>query len=365
MDEKLISEPIRPMTHVPASLDAKPFNAKSSEHPRFNDTLQATTQLALPRSTRIRRPTGKSDEQPMSSAVGLENDSERENGNENENEGNAGIQIAAVTTDSIQGVVPLYWISILNFSDQLRCTPKVVSKTMRDFSECTQITPACPLEATTYGYYPNFAASIIFTVFFGLCALFQLGFGAYYKTWTFMIALAVGALLEMAGYIGRILLHDNPWATGPFKLQIVTLILGPTLVAAAIYLTLKHIVLFLGSEYSRIAARLYTWIFISCDVCSLVLQAIGGGVAAAAGRSDKAKLDIGNRVIITGIAFQVVTMSACGLLGLDFFIRASRNGAFAARARLSEKESHWKAFKAFCFAEILAYTTVLIRCIYR
>ncbi|EER29924.1 RTA1 like protein family [Coccidioides posadasii C735 delta SOWgp] len=236
---------------------------------------------------------------------------------------------------------------------------------VRDFADCTEVSPVCPVEATTYGYYPHLAANIIFAVFYGVTSLFQLGFGVYFKTWTFMIALAMGALLEMAGYIGRILMNDNPWASGPFKLQIVTIILGPTLVAAAIYLTLKHIVLFLGPENSRIPARLYTWIFITCDVCSLVLQAIGGGVAAAAGRNDQDKLEIGNRIIITGIAFQVATMSVCGFLGLDFFLRASRKGAFSDRGQLSEKQRHWKSFKIFCWAEILAYTTVLVRCIYR
>ncbi|EEP78731.1 conserved hypothetical protein [Uncinocarpus reesii 1704] len=234
-----------------------------------------------------------------------------------------------------------------------------------DFSQCTAVGPLCPVEATTYGYYPHLAANILFAVVYGLCALAQVALGLRFRTWTFMVALALGAFLEMAGYIGRILMHDNPWASGPFKLQIVTIILGPTLVAAAIYLTLKHLVLYLGPQHSRIPARLYTWIFISCDVCSLVLQAIGGGVAAAAGRTDQHKLAVGNNIIITGIAFQVATMTVCGLLGLDFFVRASRNGAFDARERRSEKETHWRAFKIFCCAEILAYTTVLIRCIYR
>lgn len=234
-----------------------------------------------------------------------------------------------------------------------------------DFSLCTTVTPACPVEATTYGYYPHLAANILFTIIFGLTSLFQLAFGIYFKTWTFMIALAMGALLEMAGYIGRILMHDNPWHSGAFKLQIVAIILGPTLVAAAIYLTLKHLVLYLGPEHSRIPARLYPHIFVSCDVGSLILQSIGGGVAAAAGRNDAKKLDVGNKIIITGIAFQVVTMSVCGLLALDFFVRASRKGAFSAQKRMTEKERHWKAFKIFCGAEILAYTTVLIRCIYR
>ncbi|PGH03779.1 hypothetical protein AJ80_08649 [Polytolypa hystricis UAMH7299] len=233
------------------------------------------------------------------------------------------------------------------------------------YATCDSISPSCPVEATTYGYYPNLAGNIIFVVVFGVAALFQLGFGIFFKTWTFMIALAMASLLEMAGYVGRIIMNSNPWHDGAFKLQIVAIVLGPTLVAAAIYLTLKHLVLFIGEEHSRIRPHLYTWIFISCDVGSLVLQAAGGGVAAAAGRKDPKMLEAGNNIIITGIAFQVFTMSMCGLLGLDFFIRAFRNGAFSTTSATTEKTRSWRAFKWFCAAEGLAYTTVLIRCIYR
>lgn len=233
---------------------------------------------------------------------------------------------------------------------------------MASYATCFEVSPLCPVEATTYGYYPNLAGNIIFTVFFGLSGLFQCGFGVYFKTWTFTFALAVGTFLEMAGYIGRVLMNDNPWSAPAFKLQIVAIVLGPTFVAAAIYLTLKHIVLFVGPENSRLPARLYTWIFISCDVASLLLQAAGGGVAAAA-EDNQDMVKSGNNIIITGIAFQVATMSVCGLLGLDFFIRATRSGSLS--AGMGEKSTHWKNFTFFCAAEILAYTTVLIRCIYR
>lgn len=48
------------------------------------------------------------------------------------------------------------------------------------------------------------------------------------------------------------------------------------------------------------------------DLGSIILQAIGGGVAAAAGdrgdERDQALLDAGNGLIIAGIGFQIATM---------------------------------------------------------
>ncbi|RHZ47503.1 hypothetical protein CDV55_101538 [Aspergillus turcosus] len=234
---------------------------------------------------------------------------------------------------------------------------------MPSYRTCTEVSPICPVEATTYGYYPNLGGNIFFAVFFGILALFQLGIGIYYRTWTFMVGVAAGAILELAGYIGRVQMHSNPWNSSAFKLQIVCLVLAPTFVAAGIYLTLKHIILALGPEHSRLKPQLFTWIFIGCDVGSLILQAAGGGVAAAAGSTDRKLLQAGDDIIITGIAFQVATMSVCGLLGLEFFIRYWRRGpGFASEKALT---SLGRNIKWVIVAEVLAYFTVLIRCVYR
>ncbi|KAA8649597.1 hypothetical protein EYZ11_005962 [Aspergillus tanneri] len=230
--------------------------------------------------------------------------------------------------------------------------------------KCTEVTPLCPVEATTYGYYPNLGGNIFFAVVYGICGILQLIFGIRFRAWTFTVALSVGALLEMAGYIGRILMHTNPWDSGAFKLQIVTLVLAPSFVAAGIYLTLKHIILSLGPEHSRLRPRLFTWIFIGCDIGSLLLQAAGGGVAAAA--NDPDTLNVGNDIIIAGIVFQVVTMSVCGTLAVDYFLRLFRKGSgLAGEKALEMGKSFERRMKLIIVAEGVAYMTVLIRCIYR
>lgn len=232
-------------------------------------------------------------------------------------------------------------------------------------SGCTEVGPLCPVEATTYGYYPNLGGNIFFAVIYGLCGVLQLGLGVYFQTWTFSTALVIGAFLEMAGYIGRILMNDNPWSPPAFKLQIVCLVLAPTFIAAGIYLTLKHIILYLGPEHSRLKPKLFTWIFIGCDVGSLILQAAGGGVAAAAG-TDQEILKVGDDIIIAGIAFQVATMSVCGVLGLEFFIRVWRRGGGLSPEKTQEDGGiSRKKVQLVLAGDIIAYFTVLIRCIYR
>ncbi|OJJ45556.1 hypothetical protein ASPZODRAFT_473749 [Penicilliopsis zonata CBS 506.65] len=238
---------------------------------------------------------------------------------------------------------------------------------MASYETCTHVTPECPVSATTYGYYPNLGGNAFFAVYYGILGVSQVGLGIYFRTWTFMVALAIGTLMEMAGYVGRVLMHSNPWSTPYFELQIVCLVLAPTFVAAGIYLVLKHLILYLGPEYSRLKPRLFTWIFIGCDIGSLLLQAAGGGIAAAAGKTNQQELRIGDDVIITGISFQVVTMSVCGLLGLEFFLRVKKQGgSFSAEKDLTSGNGERQRNVRFVFiAEVIAYFTVLIRCIYR
>ena len=186
---------------------------------------------------------------------------------------------------------------------------------------CTEVTPLCPVELTTYGYYPNLAGNIILLVVFGVCALAQLGLGIKYKLRAFGSVATISCAMEAAGYGGRIMMHQNPWTSSGFKLQIVLLILAPSFLAAGIYLTLKHLVMVLGPEHSRLPPKLYTWIFIGFDAVSILTQAAGGGLAASTGDL----VNIGNRVIIAGIAIQVATMFVCFLVSLDFAYRVKKN----------------------------------------
>ena len=64
---------------------------------------------------------------------------------------------------------------------------------------CTKITPLCPVEQTTYGYYPNMGANVFFLALFAVLCAVNVAQGVKYKTWTYMIALALGSLTEAIG----------------------------------------------------------------------------------------------------------------------------------------------------------------------
>ncbi|KAK7755500.1 hypothetical protein SLS62_002432 [Diatrype stigma] len=238
---------------------------------------------------------------------------------------------------------------------------------MADGPMCTEVSPACPVEATTYGYYPVFWANVALCAAFGLLGVLQLLLGALTRVRAYSAVLACGCLLECVGYVGRLLMRRNPWDPAGIKMQIVCLIIAPSFTAAGVYLTLKHTVTHNGPQHSRLRPNLYTWVFVGCDLGSICLQAIGGGVAASASDTGSADmLHAGNDIIIAGIAFQVATMLACGLLAAEFIVKLVRHRrASNIRAVSAQEKSGDVKAQTFQFAVMFAYLLILIRCIYR
>lgn len=71
--------------------------------------------------------------------------------------------------------------------------------TARPFYTCEEVSPLCPVEATTLGYYPIKGLNIFFAVGFGLAGLVTLVVGIWKRTWSYMAFVAAGAMLELAG----------------------------------------------------------------------------------------------------------------------------------------------------------------------
>lgn len=242
----------------------------------------------------------------------------------------------------------------------------------RSYGDCTEVGPYCPVEATVLGYTPNLGASIFFTIAFALLLIVNSFFSVRHRTWTYAAGLTCGLILETAGYVGRALMHSNPWDSGAFQLQICAIILGPTFICVSIYLTLKHACLALTpgngdgtGTLSRFNPKWYPRIFLPADLSCLIVQAIGGGIAAAAGKTDQKLLEGGNNAIIAGVALQVAVLIVFGALGVDYFLRVRkymRSGAADPRGLAVWRDGK---FRKFGVAVMGAYAVILVRCIYR
>jgi hypothetical protein len=160
-------------------------------------------------------------------------------------------------------------------------------------------------------------------------------------------------------------------------LQLAALIVAPSAIAAAISVTIKHVIIYIGEEYSSLKASLYPWIFISLDVLSISLQSIGSGIAASA-ISDHANtwslLDAANTVIVAGVVLQVASMILSGFI-LFTMMQKYQKSKKDTREKAPHQESQYerdrsypkerKAFRSLASSLTVAFVAVLIRCIYR
>ena len=132
--------------------------------------------------------------------------------------------------------------------------------------------------------------------------------------------------------------------------------------SAAIYLTLKHIVLAIGPEWSRIRPKYYTWGFISVDILNLVLQGIGGGIAATSINNPSFQ-KVGTDTLLTGIVWQVITLLVFAALVTNYFSRVYKNRSQLSLSAMGTLKNG--KFRAFLATVLVAFITLFIRFIYR
>ncbi|OLN96108.1 Sphingoid long-chain base transporter RSB1-like protein 6 [Colletotrichum chlorophyti] len=212
----------------------------------------------------------------------------------------------------------------------------------------------CPLEASLLQYQPSIPVNGTFIALFSVAMIIHAFQGFRSKHWGFMASMIGGCLLEIIGYVGRLILYENPFSFGGFLLQIICITVAPVFFCAAIYVTLSEVVNAVDRSISRFEPRLFYYMFIPCDMASLILQATGGALSTVG--NDKAKVQVGVNVSLAGLIFQVVCLVGFCFVFADYLIACTRSDA---RQQITRR---MKTFLAFLFVATLL---ILVRCSYR
>ncbi|KUJ11413.1 RTA1 like protein [Mollisia scopiformis] len=174
-------------------------------------------------------------------------------------------------------------------------------------------------------YQPSLPGNILFLIILSALAVGQLVLGIKFKSRIVCVMMLLGLACEILGYISRILMHYDPFDRAYFLWYLICLTIGPAFLAAAIYVCLGRIVVVYGEHISRIRPRTYTILFMGCDFVSLVIQAIGGGIATSVPLTNQKTINLGTHILVAGLSFQVASLFAFSVCSTEFLWRVHKH----------------------------------------
>jgi len=113
----------------------------------------------------------------------------------------------------------------------------------------------------------------------------------------------------------------------------------------------------------------YLYQFIPCDVVSLILQALGGGMASVASHNND-PVETGNNIMMAGLSFQVFTLVLFIFASIMFAIRTRRRYKSLGSAAFDQDPTVSKVrgsllFRLFLAALGVATLCIFWRCVFR
>jgi hypothetical protein len=160
---------------------------------------------------------------------------------------------------------------------------------------------------------------------FAITTLIHIAQATRYRLWWLFPTMVACGVAEILGWSGRLWSTFGASQFNPYLMQICTTILAPSFMTAANFIILARIIQRLGTEYSRLSPRAYSYIFITADVAALVVQAIGGASASQAAQTGIGDPEKGGKIMLGGIIVQMVAITFYTALAIEFFIRVHSN----------------------------------------
>ncbi|KAK4499317.1 hypothetical protein PRZ48_009830 [Zasmidium cellare] len=170
--------------------------------------------------------------------------------------------------------------------------------------------PMGPNDATIiiYGYTPSLAVGVLGVILFTVASAAHLYLLIRYRTWYFTPML-VGTLMEIAGYIFRLLSsQQDPYSVPWFVVQYFSIVIAPVFFSAAIYTLVSVMINIYGKEFAPLPPKVVLGVFITCDAVATMVQIAGAALVRVAYSNQKDPTTY-NHILLAGLAFQVFSFA--------------------------------------------------------
>ncbi|KAI0363895.1 RTA1-domain-containing protein [Pilatotrama ljubarskyi] len=223
-----------------------------------------------------------------------------------------------------------------------------------------------------YGYTPTRSVCIIFVILYSVSTLLHIWQSTRSRAWWLLPTIVLAGSAEIVGWVARTISSNDPTVRMPYIIQVSILVLAPTPLVAALFIGFGRVSDRLGAEYSRLRPQLYSKIFLTCDITSLMIQGGGGGIAAGA-TNDPSKIRLGSNIILGGLFIQIIAMTIFVACMCEYAYRRATDRPFRKPEVMSYREAGVPAIRriltrpmkmliaGICLATIFIY----IRSVYR
>ncbi|RCK66785.1 Sphingoid long-chain base transporter RSB1 [Candida viswanathii] len=167
-----------------------------------------------------------------------------------------------------------------------------------------------------FGEHLKYAPNIVYLAVYATIFAYYSGMIIKSRYWFFNVTFFIGYGLEFIGFLGRVLAVGNEHRLDYYTMQSFCLTVSPAFIMGGIYFMFGQLVVVHGSEFSILPPLWYSYFFITLDVCTILIQAAGGGISAAG-----AEGNVGTILMIVGVAAQVGSMSIFLFFWFEFLNR--------------------------------------------
>lgn len=117
-------------------------------------------------------------------------------------------------TGVIRNLTEINGINITQTNGEIYPAGWWIASNLTSTAQCTL--DLCSLKWASVDYVPNAGANMLFAIIFAFFLLTQIFFWVWRRTHSFSAAVSVGLILEILGYLARVIMKNNMFNQNPF-----------------------------------------------------------------------------------------------------------------------------------------------------
>ncbi|KAK7054224.1 RTA1-domain-containing protein [Favolaschia claudopus] len=178
----------------------------------------------------------------------------------------------------------------------------------------------------------------------------------------FMLSMVIGCYTFSLGIATRFGLHTNPEGKGLYIVEYLFVVLSPCAFIASEYVLLGRIARYVrGDKHLMVNPRRITVVFVSSDIATFLIQAVGGAVSVSANNLKLNK--VGSNIFLAGLVVQLASLLTFTSIFLVFLHRVHAHEPEAWAMHASKK--WYQDWRALAGAMAFSMFGILIRSVYR